>query len=192
MKKLYFLFTLVFYLLLSTFVYAADEANQTTTVIQDNDDFAEYKVVFLATDADDSTDNLTSKAMYVGFADNYNKPGTIHVEFTIAPSGTDVHIYVGGAMDNDLSAVSYDPLDTSLDCDIDAIANRATMLGWRTSVSTLTESSILVSPAAYCDYIVLKRDGQTSNPSTVSCTVIIKVWKTAERKQVQAHVISTS
>lgn len=169
----------------------ADAANEATVVIEDNDLYAEYQIAFTFS-TDDSTNNLTSKAMYIGFSDNYNNPGVIHVEFTVAPSGTDVHFYAGGAMDGDLSAVSYDPLDTSLDCDIDAIANRCTTLGWRTSVSTLTESSILISPAAGCDYLVIKADGQAGNTSTVAATVTVKVWKMPGLSQVKAHVLSTT
>jgi len=169
----------------------ADAANETTVVKEDNKLFAEYQVTFTFS-TDDSTNDLTSKAMYIGFSDFYTHPGVIHVEFTTAPSGTDVHIYAGGAMDNDLSAVSYDPLDTSLDFDIDAIANRCTTLGWRTSVSTLTESSILISPAAGCDYLVLKADGQPGNTSTVALTAIVKVWKMPGLEQVKAQVVSTN
>jgi len=167
----------------------ADVANIAVTKIADNDDFCTYQATMIHTGG--AEDDITSQAMYVGFSDPFNKPGVVHVESIASTANSDVHIYIGGLFDNDLSAVAYGVLDTSLDIDGTGL-NRVTAFGWRTNVNTLASSLILLSSEALCDYIVIKSDGQSSNPATTSNLVTIKVWKSAARKQVKGHVKDTA
>lgn len=167
----------------------ADVANIDVTIVEDNDAYCVYQADMIHTGG--AEDDITSQAMYIGFSDGWHKPGAVHVEYLAGSAANDVHIYLGGLMDNDLSAADFGVLDTSLDIDGPNI-NRSTLLHWRTSVNTLTESSVLINSQTFLDYLVIKSDGQTSNPATASNRVTIKVWKDPNfPKQYKAHVKDT-
>lgn len=155
----------------------ADVKNKATTSYQE-DEYNVYWYGAISFSADDSTNDIWTKALWIGDCDLVNNTGLIQV-WGNAASGIDVNVHVEGSGSLYDASFFVDRIDTLLDA-AGAAAPKKALLGL--AAVTTSVNSPRIDKSARCEYLRLQFDGQAGNPSTAVIYFIVRIPKKANKE----------
>lgn len=150
----------------------ADVKNKaTTSYFEDDQQIVWYGKVAFSTG--DSTNDIWTKALWIGDCDLTAQEGTLQI-WGNAASGADVNVFIEGS--NSLYDASF--LAHRVDTVLDAVGSatvKITLVG--SSYIATTKNTPVKDHATRCEYLRLQFDGQAGNPSTAVIYFTLRIPK---------------
>ena len=150
----------------------ADVKNKATTSYQE-DAYNVYWYGAISFSTSDSTNDIWTKAFWIGDNDLANRDGSIQV-WGNAASGIDVNVYVEGS--NSLYDASFvaDRVDTLLDA-VGSATPKLALLG--KAAITTSGTTPVTDKSTRTEFLRMQFDGQAGNPATAVIYFIITIPK---------------
>lgn len=179
MKIKYFLsFILLLFASFAVFGLADVKNKATTSYIEDDHQIVWYGYVAFSTG--DSTNDIWTKALWIGDCDLLNFEGSLQI-WGNAVASADVNVFIEGSNTLYDAAFLVHRTDTLLDAR-GAAAPAITLVGkaYITGSSAATGATPDPDNATRCEYLRLQFDGQSGNRSTVIIYFCLRIPKRAK------------
>ncbi len=176
----------------------ANQANQATTIIADNNDFIVFQATLIHTLG--AEDNVHSRAIEMRGLTPVG--GSIAVNGLTVESARDVNLFLQGA--NDAVGTNFASFYTRPGWDDFSAGTAGTKAIFATEIFQdaadlapvtvdVNAAIVLTDPAFNCRYIRFQSDGQSSNPVTASTIIQLKLNKIVSGFRYKpSYIVSTS